>query len=123
MRWWWALPGLLLGSGVGLAALVVHRHAIWVQGWPLPWGAALAVAAPTAVGLGLRGRGPALLGFVLGWLLVLLGALGKGPGGDFLLMSDVLGWAYLGTSVLVSGVLLGLGALATRRRREETTPP
>lgn len=114
MRWLWALPAFLFGGGVGLSALAVHRHAIWVAGWPLPWGALLALAAPTAVGLWLRGQVPVLLGFLLGWLLVVLGALAEGPGGDFLLVSDVLGWGFLGASVLLIGVVLAVGVAAHR---------
>lgn len=119
MRWLWALPAVLGGGLVGVAALAVHRHALWVGGWPVPWGVLLAVAAPTAVGLALRPRPAALLGFLLGWLLPVLGALGDGPGGDFLLMSDVLGWGFLGASLVLITVVLLLGAAATHRTREE----
>ncbi len=114
MRWLWALPAIVLGGVVGLSGLAVHRHAVWVGGWPLPWGALLGLAAPTALGLWLRGRTPLVLGYALGWAVVVLGALGEGPGGDFLLMSDVLGWGFLGSSVLLIGVVLALGAAAHR---------
>jgi hypothetical protein len=120
VRWVWLLPGTLLGAGVGVAALLVHRQALWVDGRPLPWGAVLAVAAPAALGLALRGRTPVLLGFLLGWLAVVLGALVEGPGGDFLLMSDVLGWGFLGGSVVLIGVLLAVGATAHRRNEGAT---
>jgi hypothetical protein len=120
VRWVLLLPGLALGGLVGVSALAVHREALWTGGGPLPWGGLLAVAAPTALGLALRRRTPVLLGFLLGWLAMVLGALVEGPGGDFLLMSDVLGWGFLGASVVMIGVLLAVGA-AAYRRAEGTT--
>jgi hypothetical protein len=123
MRWLWALPAVLAGGLVGVAALVVHRQAVWVGGWPLPWGVLLSVAAPTAVGLALRPRPALLLGFLFGWALLVLSALGDGPGGDFLLMSDVLGWGFLGTTLVLITVVLLLGVAATHRDREEALTP
>ena len=118
MRWWWAPPAALLGGVVGLVGLVVHRHALWLPGgWPLPWGLGLAVAAPVALGLALRGRNPALLGFLLGWAVPVLFALGDGPGGDFWLMSDVLGWGYLAATVLAIAVALVAGTAAAGHAR------
>lgn len=105
-----------------MAALVVHRHAVWVEGWPIPWGALLAVAAPVAVGLGLRGEPPALLGFLLGWVAVVLAALGDGPGGDFLLLSDVLGWGFFAAAAIATAVVLGLGLRPRRTRGERMAP-
>jgi hypothetical protein len=115
VRWAWLLPGLVLGVVVGTAALAVHRQAMWVDGRPVPWGAVLAVAAPAALGLALRALTPVLLGFLAGWLAMVLGALVEGPGGDFVLLSDVRGWGFLGTTVVVIGVLLAVGATAYRR--------
>ncbi|MGH3317653.1 MAG: hypothetical protein ACRDO0_16055 [Nocardioidaceae bacterium] len=114
MRWWWALPAVLLGAGVGLAGLVVHRHAFWVANWPVPWGALLGVAAPTVIGLGLRRRTPLLLGYLFGWFLLVTVALATGPGGDFMLMSDVLGWGFLSASLVLMAVVLIAGARARR---------
>jgi hypothetical protein len=118
VRWWWVLPAVPLGAAVGLAGLVVHRHALWVGGWPLPWGAALAVAAPAAVGIGLRGRPSALVGYLLGWLSAVTAALGEGPGGDFVLLSDVLGWGFLGVTLPVIAAVLAVGAASRRDGRE-----
>jgi hypothetical protein len=115
MRWLWAVPAVLCGAALGLAGLAVHRHAVWIAGWPLPWGAVLGVAAPTAVGLGLRRRTPALLGFLLGWLLLVTAALSDGPGGDFVLLSDPLGWGFLAASVLLIAVVLAVGATSRGR--------
>ncbi len=50
---------------------------------------------------------------VLGLLLVLV-ALATGPGGDFMLLSDLLGWGFLVTSLLLMGVVLVAGARARR---------
>jgi hypothetical protein len=61
-----------------------------------------------------------LLGFLLGWLAPVLGALGGGPGGDFLLMSDVLGWGFLGASLLMVAGGLMFGAAAPRRQEVRT---
>jgi hypothetical protein len=121
MRWWWALPAVLLGAGVGLAGLVVHRHAFWAAGWPVPWGALLGVAAPAVIGLGLRRRTPLLLGYLFGWFLLVMVALATGPGGDFMLLSDMLGWGFLGASVLMVLVVLTVGAAAHRRHEEATS--
>jgi hypothetical protein len=114
MRWWWALPAALLGAGVGLAGLVVHRDAFWVAGWPVPWGALLGVSAATVVGLRLRRRAPLLLGYLFGWFLLVMVALVTGPGGDFMLLSDVLGWGFLAASLVLMGVVLVAGARARR---------
>jgi hypothetical protein len=119
MRWWWALPAVLLGAGIGLTGLVVHRHAFWVAGWPVPWGALLGVAAPTVIGLGLRRRTPLLLGYLLGWFLLVMVALATGPGGDFMLLSDMLGWGFLAASLALMGVVLVAGA---RARRDADSP-
>jgi hypothetical protein len=120
MRWVWLFPSILLGGCVGVSAVAVHREAVWVGGSPLPWGAVLAVAAPTAVGLALRRHTAVLLGFLLGWLFTVLGALAEGPGGDFLLLSDPIGWGFLAASVLMVVLVLAAGA-AARRHREEAT--
>jgi len=119
MRWFWAIPAVLFGGLVGLEALVVHRDALWVGAVPLPWGALLAVAAPTAVGIVLRDRPPLLLGFLAGWLLVLWRALGGGAGGDFVLMNDVVGWGFLGANLVIFGVVM-FAVGATRRTRTGT---
>jgi hypothetical protein len=118
MRWWWAVPAALLGGVVGVAALAVHRHAVWFDGLPLPWGLALAVAAPAAAVVCVRAWQPVQLGFLLGWLMTVLAALTTGPGGDFLLMSDVLGWGFLGASLVIGLMLFLVAAIrrpATRR--------
>jgi hypothetical protein len=119
MRWLWAIPAVLFGALVGLEALVVHRDAVWVGAVPLPWGALLAIAAPTAVGIALRNEPALLLGFLAGWLLILLRALGGGAGGDFVLMNDVVGWGFLGANLLVFGVVM-FAVGATRRTRTGT---
>ena len=118
MRWLWVLPAVLFGGCVGVSAVAVHREAVWVGGTPLPWGAVLAVAAPTAVGLAFRTRTPVLIGFLLGWLCTVLGALAEGPGGDFLLLSDLLGWGFLAASLVMVGLVLAVGAAAHRHREE-----
>ena len=119
MRWLWTVPGVLLGGLMALEALVVHRDAVWLGAVPLPWGALLAIAAPIAVGIALRGRPPLLLGFLAGGLLVLWRAVTGGGGGDFVLMNDVLGWGFLGANLLVFGaVLFAVGA--TQRTRSGT---
>jgi hypothetical protein len=119
MRWLWAIPAVLFGGLVGLEALVVHRDAVWVGAVPLPWGALLAIAAPTAVGIALRNEPALLLGFLAGWLLILMRALGGGAGGDFVLMNDVVGWGFLGANLLVFGVVM-FAVGATRRTRAGT---
>jgi hypothetical protein len=120
MRWLWLFPSIALGGFVGVAALAVHRDAVWLGASPLPWGAVLAVAAPTAVGLVLRTHTLVLLGFLFGWLATILGSLSEGPGGDFLLVSDPIGWGFLGGSVLMVTLVFALGAAAYRRREEAT---
>lgn len=118
LRLLWTLPAALLGAALSLLGMVVHRQATWLDDFPLPWGVLLAVAAPAAVALVLRGCAPAFVGFLLGWLVALTLAVAGGPGGDYFLMADVLGWSYLGADFVVIGLVAGMGAASNRRRLE-----
>jgi hypothetical protein len=66
------------------------------------------------VGLRLRRRAPLLLGYLAGWFALVMVALVTGPGGDFMLLSDVLGWGFLVTSLALMGFVLVMGARARR---------
>ncbi len=84
----------LLGCGVALLALSVHR----AGGAGLPWGLALAVAASTAGSLGLRAASSgqaAVVGYGAGWCAAVLLVLGGRPEGDYVIGGDLLGWGFL----------------------------
>lgn len=105
---------VLLGAGVGVLALLVHR----LEAAGVPWGLALAVLASAGGSVGLRGVGAGRAGsagYGIGWCAVVLAALAGRPEGDFVLAGDALGWCFLGVgggSVVIS-TGLGLAAWPT----------
>lgn len=103
-----ALGAALLGAGLAVTGVVVHRLAWRGGGVLVPWGLALAVVTPLACGVAVRQLGggrPGTLGLVLGWLLVTGWVLGGRPEGDFAVAADPLGWGFL---LLAGGGLAGL---------------
>lgn len=82
---------LVLGGVVGLAALLVHRDAF-------PLGLVLAVVTTLALSWWLvRSSHPRTgASYSLGWLGVLAVAVIGRPEGDFVVASDVAGYALLG---------------------------
>ena len=100
---------LAIGVLVGTVGTAGHRA--------LPWGLSLALTSVVAVGLLARawGGGAAVLATGLGVAsaVTLLG--GTGPGGDVLVLPDVVGWVwYLGAS------LVGVAYLVPRSWFAET---
>jgi hypothetical protein len=111
-----ALVGLVVGLAVGVAGVLWH-HAHVVVGddrWPL--GALLVVPlaglAVLALGAGTAGR-PAPVAFVLAVAATAALATTEGPGGDTLVVQDLLGQAYL----LGTGVAAVLALVVVRRLR------
>ena len=101
----------LLGAGVALASLAVHRMT-WVG---LPLGLLLAVAASIATGVRLRRseRPRPALSYAVGWIAVFTPAVLGRPEGDYVLASDLDGYAMMALSLAVLGV--GVSALAADR--------
>ncbi len=89
---------LVLGAGVGLASVALHGYL---------WGLALGLAATAATLVALPGGWWARLPFALGWAGLLGAATVQRAEGDYVIASDVSGYALLaaGMVVLGSGVL------------------
>jgi Family of unknown function (DUF6113) len=96
---------LLLGGVVGLASLLVHRDAF-------PLGLLLAVGTTLALSWWLvRSTHPrAGASYSLGWLAVLALAVVGRPEGDFVVATDVAGYALLGCAL--AEVAAGVVSLA-----------
>ena len=112
-----ALGAALVGAGLAVAGVAVHRLAWRVGVVAAPWGLALAVATPVACGVAVRQlRGGRLLSGALavGWLLVVMGVVGGRPEGDFAIAADWMGWGFL---------VLGGGSLAALAGWSLFVPP
>ncbi|GII99653.1 hypothetical protein Slu03_20310 [Sediminihabitans luteus] len=93
---------LLLGVAIGALGTVVHRK--HVLDW-FPLGIVLALAATLTAGVLSRawGRMSGLLGYGVGWLVVVQLMALEGPGGDVLIPSvDKIGyvWSYAGLAIV-----------------------
>ncbi len=102
---------LLLGLAVGLASVAVH---------PTWWGLPLALVATTvtayAAPRGWAGRLP----FVLGWASVIAVLTMPRSEGDFLIASDVHGYALIGFAVVL--VVGGFVTLPPPRNNAPSAP-
>lgn len=87
-----ALALLVAGAGTALVTVVLHQR--W---WGLLLGAAATCAVLVAVGRGWWTRLP----FGLGWVAFVAWVVPPRPEGDFLVSSDLAGYALLGLAVLV----------------------
>ena len=121
MRVFAALGAVLVGAGLAVAGVAVHRLTWRAGGVVMPWGLVLAVATPLACAVAVRQLGGGRLGplaLVLGWVLALGVVLGGRPEGDFAVAADALGWAFL---LLAGGglaVLAGWSLFAPDRAEE-----
>ncbi|MDQ3627786.1 MAG: hypothetical protein M3419_03055 [Actinomycetota bacterium] len=105
--------GAAAGFATAVCGLVTYRH-VWRDGpVPLPWGLVLALATVVVVvrAAALVGGSPGGLGVAAGWFSATLWLQSPGPGGDFLLVSDALGYGFL-----YAGMLLVAGAVVTGSR-------
>lgn len=107
MRLILALVSLVAGVVTGAAALVLHQY------W---WGLALGIVTALVALRALRPQWWGRLPFALGWVGVAgYGALTR-PEGDYLVPANLLGYAYLATSVALL-VVVGLTLPVRPRRR------
>ena len=99
----------LVGALVSLAALAVHRSG---PGWLV-----LAAAASLAAGWWLRGtpRRPLAASYALGWLVVFGVAVAARREGDYVLATDLAGYALM--AVAFAMVALAVSALPGRQPR------
>ncbi len=95
------LVSALLGLAVGVAAVFLHRSAA---------GLVLGLGTTVLTMRALRHWAPpAVVGFAVGWLAVLLAALGGREEGDLAVATDTVGWVLVGGGgvVLVTAILWG----------------
>ena len=108
--------GLVVGVLVGVVGVLWHHAHVVVGGGRWPVGLALVVllagAAALSLGAGTSGRTGLLL-FVLAVAGTHVLATSAGPGGDVLVVDDLVGQAYL----LGTGVAAVLALVAVRRLR------
>lgn len=94
------LAPLLLTAGLGTGVASLALHGRW-------WGLALAAAATLAAVLALPRGWLARPVFALGWLVpVLVVGLRTGPGGDVVVVADLLGYLLLALALVVAVVVL-----------------
>ncbi|HET7173527.1 MAG TPA: hypothetical protein VFI30_04535 [Nocardioidaceae bacterium] len=106
------LLGVSAAGGFVVAVLGgLESRLVWRSGRVvLPWGLVLGLAAAVSVVL-VAGRRSKLHGLVAagGWVLGLLGLLLGGPGGDYVIAADPLGYGYAFPGVLAAVVTATLG--------------
>lgn len=113
------VAAVLAGSGTAVCGLVIHRH-VWRDGpVPVPWGLLLALATAVLVvrAVALVTGPPAGLGAAAGWFGTVLWLQTPGPGGDFLLVSDALGYCFLYAGMLLVAVTAVTTTRTGRNRR------
>jgi len=114
--------GLAVGLATAVCGLVTYRH-VWRDGpVPLPWGLVLALVTVAVVvrAAGLVAGPPALVGVAGGWFGAVLWLQTPGPGGDFLLVSDALGYGYLYAGMLLVVLAVVAGLVSAGRTRPHT---
>ena len=99
---------LVVGAVTGLAAVALHE--IW-------WGFLLAAVATVAVMLAIGPGWLTRLPFALGWVALVAWMTPRRDEGDYVVSSDVAGYALLGF-----GWLVLMFALVTLRGRRRGTP-
>ncbi len=112
--------GAAVGFATAVCGLLVYRH-VWRDGpVPVPWGLVLALSTLVVVvrAAALVGGPAAVLGAAAGWFGAVLWLQSPGPGGDFLLVSDALGYGFLyaGTLLVLLAGVLGTRTGRNRRR-------
>lgn len=113
---------MLAGVGTALCGLAVHRHVWRVLEVPLPWGLLLALGAAFAVvyAAGLLADAPGFLGVGAGWVIATMWLQSPRSEGDFLVVADWIGYAFLfgGMAVVAAAVVLSSIAAGRPVRRE-----
>lgn len=112
------------GLASAVCGLVTYRH-VWRDGpVPLPWGLLLALCTAAVVvhtAAQLAGP-PTVLGAAAGWFGTVLWLQSPGPGGDFLLVSDALGYGFLYAGMLLVVVAVATGVAFARPVRPGLAP-
>ena len=106
------------GTGLALLGVFVHRHAWFVGDVPLPWGAALVVAAVSLrcrVVRAQQGTGSGAAALALSWLLA-TSVAGAARSGDTVIAGDALGTGYVLGGALVVGVCATWPSASERKR-------
>lgn len=108
---------LLVGAATAVAAVAVHG---------LAWGLPLAVAATLVTLMALPPGWWLRLPFALGWTLLVGWLVSPRPEGDYVISSDLPGYALVGLALLV--LVLGIATLprptrATRPTRQPRSTP
>jgi hypothetical protein len=105
--------GLLVVGGVtAIAAVAVHG---------LSWGLPLAVAATLVTLVALPAGWWLRLPFAIGWTVLIGWLVSPRPEGDYLISSDLPGYALVGLALLV--LVLGIATLPRPTRRSGSTEP
>ena len=105
MRWAGALLLVAAGAATALGAVVLH---------PLWWGFLLAVAATVAALVALGGGWLTRLPFAVGFVAVVAWTAPQRDEGDYVISSDLAGYALLGFALLV--LVFAVGTLPRPRR-------
>lgn len=110
-----------MGAGTALCGLAVHRHVWRGLEVPVPWGLLLALGTVFAVvhAAGAVAGAPGFLGGAAGWALVTMWLQAPRPEGDFLVVADAIGYAFLfgGMAVAAAAVVLSINAAGRAARR------
>ena len=101
---------VLIGAAIAVAAVVVHRSVVL----GIPYGVLLALATTLATMWALRDLLPGLAASCsAGWLMVFGFALFGKPEGDYVVATDLRGYAMIVGALVV--VAVGVSSLARRR--------
>lgn len=103
----WAGAVLLVAAGAATALGAVLLHQLW-------WGFLLAAAATVATLLALAPGWLTRLPFALGWVAVVAWMAPQRDEGDYVISSDLAGYALLGFALLV--LVFAVGTLPRPRR-------
>lgn len=106
MRALTALGLLVVGAGTGIATVALHQ--LW-------WGFLLAFAATLATAYALPPGWWSRLAFVVGWVLMVGWLALPRPEGDYLISSDVAGYAVLGLGLVL--LTFGIATLPRPKMR------
>jgi hypothetical protein len=110
-----------IGALTALCGAAVHRH-VW-RDLPLdvPWGIVLALTSTFTVvrAAGLLVGVAGVAGAALGWVLTIIVAQPARPEGDYLLVGDVLGYAFLlgGMATVAIAVVSSIAGQSRTGRR------
>ena len=101
----------VLGFGVALLGLLVHRDATRLASIGVPWGVALSLLTSFAVvcAAGALSGAPAAACAAAGWVGCLLFALQGRPEGDYLLAADAVGQGFVWGGLATVGVGFAVG--------------